>query len=420
MHKERLVLLFDIEWFERVHLFKDVGMIPAYFSKLYDFDSTIVFYEHEKNHALKQKECDINLIRIKKNGANKVKWLRNFVSPMSLYLIRNAKNIDVLMLFHLKKENYYYRFLYKIFNPKGKVYLKLDKDETGVKGLEKYKKEEQKSLNVFNYKDGFVAYLKTIKRKISLKRIQNELSKFELISVETKNAYDRLRKVFGNKVSENFILIPNGFPDENESLEYVKDFKDKENIIITVGRIGTEQKNNEMLLKAAERLRFNDWKIYFIGPIEKHFEKYIHDFYNHNPELKDKVIFTGNVNEKSKLYEWYARSKVFCLTSRYEGFPLVFPEAIYFGDYIVSTKVGADEDITKGGVLGKRINQDDIDSLAKTLQDIIDNKIDIGKKYDEVVNFSRENFVWDKILEKIYYKLYLNENSPHTNVQKKQ
>lgn len=115
MRNKRMVLLFDIEWFERVHLFKDVGMIPAYFSKLYNFESTIVFYDNERNHNLKNMECGINLIRLKKNLLNKVLWIRNFVSPITMYLIKNAKNIDVLMLFHLKKKiifiDFYINFL---------------------------------------------------------------------------------------------------------------------------------------------------------------------------------------------------------------------------------------------------------------------------------------------------------------------
>jgi glycosyltransferase involved in cell wall biosynthesis len=406
MHKEKLVLLFDIEWFERVHLYKDVGMIPAYFIKMYNFDSDIVFYDNVRNHDLEKIEQGINLIKIKKNFLNKVKWLRNVFSPMTIYLMKNAKNIDVLMLFHLKKENYYYRFLYKLFNPSGKIYLKLDINLKTIESLEILNKEEQTSLNIFNYKKGFVAYLKTLKRKIDFKRMKFELAKFEVISVETKYALDRVQALMGSRLDQNLILAPNGFPNDSESSKYVKDFKEKENIIITVGRLGTVEKNTEMFLKAIEKLKLKDWKIFLIGSIEENFRDYIQEFYKNNPTLKDNVIFAGNINDKKILYDWYAKSKVFCLTSISEGFPLVFPEAIFFGDYIVSTKIGADEDITKGGVLGKRIDLDDIVTLTTTLQEIIDNENDISKKYNDIIKHSRENFVWDSVIEKIYSKLY--------------
>ncbi|AGK55738.1 glycosyltransferase family 4 protein [Bacillus sp. 1NLA3E] len=408
MRNKRMVLLFDIEWFERVHLFKDVGMIPAYFSKLYNFESTIVFYDNERNHNLKNMECGINLIRLKKNLLNKVLWIRNFVSPITMYLIKNAKNIDVLMLFHLKKENYFYRLLYKFLNPKGKVYLKLDINLKGIEMFEILNKEEQTSLNIFKYKKGIEAYLRTIKRTIDFKRMKFELTKFEVVSVETKYALDRIQELTNNKLNHNLILATNGFPDEIENEKFVKGFEEKENIIMTVGRLGTFEKNNEMLLKSIEKLQLNNWKIFLIGPIEDNFRKYTQEFYNNNPTLKDKVVLVGNINDKNTLYEWYARSKVFCLTSRSEGFPLVFPEAIYFGNYIVSTKVGADEDITNYGTLGKSIDQDDIETLTNTFQEIIDNTNDISVKYNEIIKHSREHFVWDKVLEKIYSKLYGN------------
>jgi GalNAc-alpha-(1->4)-GalNAc-alpha-(1->3)-diNAcBac-PP-undecaprenol alpha-1,4-N-acetyl-D-galactosaminyltransferase len=411
MHKERMVLLFDIEWFERVHLFKDVGMIPSYFNKLYNIDSTIVFYENERNHTLNNIECGINLIKIKNNFLSKVRILKNFVSPITLYLIKNARNIDVLMLFHLKKENYYYRFLYKLFNPNGKIYLKLDINLKTIESLEILNDEEQKSLNIFKYKNGIVSYLRTLKRKVDFKRMKIELSKFDVLSVETKYSQDKLKVLLKNRINHNLILVPNGFPDEIESSKLVKEFNEKENIVLTVGRIGTVEKNNEMLLKAAEKLRFNDWKIYLAGPIEDNFKIYIQEFYENNPKLKDKVIFIGNITDKRTLYEWYARSKVFCLTSRTEGFPLVFPEAIYFGNYIVTTKIGADEDITNNGVLGKRINVEDAKELANTLQEIFDNANDISNKFNEIIKHSRENYVWDKILEKLYLKLYENKQS---------
>jgi GalNAc-alpha-(1->4)-GalNAc-alpha-(1->3)-diNAcBac-PP-undecaprenol alpha-1,4-N-acetyl-D-galactosaminyltransferase len=408
VRNKRAVLLFDIEWFERVHLFKDVGMIPAYLSKLYNFESTIVFYDNERNHNLKNMEFGINLIRIKQNLLNKVLWLKNFVSPMTIYLIKNAKNIDVLMLFHLKKENYYYRVLYKLLNPTGKVYLKLDINLNGIEMFEILNKEEQTTLNIFKYKKGIDAYLRTIKRTIDFKRMKYELSKFDVVSVETKHALDRIRELTNNKLNHNLILATNGFPNESENEKYVKGFEEKDNIIITVGRIGTFEKNNEMFLKAIEKLQLKNWKVFLIGPIEDSFQKYIEEFYDKNPPLKDKVVLVGNINDKKTLYEWFARSKVFCLTSRSEGFPLVFPEAIFFGNYIISTKVGADEDITKGGTLGKSIEQDDLEALTKTLQGIIDNTNDISSKYNEIIKHSREHFVWDKVVGKIFSKLYGN------------
>src|SRR5690606_17243301 len=66
-------------------------------------------------------------------------------------------------------------------------------------------------------------------------------------------------------LAEKFIHIPNGV-SKVKGVE-ILEFKGKENIIITVGRIGTYQKNNQMMLEALSGLNLQDWKIYFIGPI---------------------------------------------------------------------------------------------------------------------------------------------------------
>lgn len=58
--------------------------------------------------------------------------------------------------------------------------------------------------------------------------------------------------------------------------------------MITVGRIGTEQKNNEMLLKVIDKIDLKDWKIYIIGPYTEQFKRYYDDFIKSNPDKKVK------------------------------------------------------------------------------------------------------------------------------------
>ena len=164
-------------------------------------------------------------------------------------------------------------------------------------------------------------------------------------------------------------------------------------------------KNNEMLLKAIELIDLKDWKVYFVGPIEPCFMKSLEKFSDNNPNLTSKVFFIGNVSDKSSLYEWYARSKVFCLTSNSEGFPLVFPEALYYGNYIKSTNIGADKEITNDGMLGKSVNINDYEGLAVLLQDIISGENKIGDKFHEIIKFCDDVFLWENIIDKLYNRL---------------
>lgn len=406
--RNNFVQLFDIKSFERVHLKKDVGMIPALLHKKYNMNSTIVFYDNEKNHDLEEFEEGINLRRIKTDFTNKLKLLEFVISPMILYLIKNAKEIDYLMLFHLKKQNYFYRFIYKLFNPKGKIYLKIDLDTSAFKGFQIYKDAEIKDLNLLNLvmkpKENFVC----LKRKLGFKFLKQQLTKFDIISAETKDAVSKINEATSDIIKSKLIYITNGFSETEMSMSLRKPYVEKENIIITVGRIGSNQKNNEMFLKAIEKLDLKDWEIYFIGPIEDKFYTKINEFYESNTNLTKKVHFIGNVSNKSELYSWYARSKIFCLTSRHEGFPLVFPEAIYFGNYIISTKVGADKDITADGVIGTSVELDDFENLAQILQNIIDNESKLDGMFQEIVLHCKNNYMWNDIIDTLYEKLVLS------------
>lgn len=64
------------------------------------------------------------------------------------------------------------------------------------------------------------------------------------------------------------------------------------------------------------------------------------------------VILVGNIENKNLLYDYYNRAKVFLLTSRLEGFAIVYPEALKFGNYIITTDVGGAKDITNNGQIG--------------------------------------------------------------------
>jgi glycogen synthase len=94
---------------------------------------------------------------------------------------------------------------------------------------------------------------------------------------------------FGDLLEEEkLFLLPNGF-DTNILMEQGiqrKLISEKEKIMITVGRIGTEQKNTELLLEVLAEVDLKDWRVYCIGPIEPEFLKKIDAFYIQHPEKK--------------------------------------------------------------------------------------------------------------------------------------
>ena len=97
----------------------------------------------------------------------------------------------------------------------------------------------------------------------------------DVFSVETEEARSYLIKVYP-ELEQKIISIPNGV--DNLYLEeeiILRSWEEKENIIITVGRIGTHQKNTELFLEALKDVDLGSWKVYILGPVEASFQTYI-------------------------------------------------------------------------------------------------------------------------------------------------
>ena len=370
--KKKIVTLFSSKILN-YHLVKDLGMVPYTFTKIFDFNSELVVFENKKeNYSYLENEVKGLKLSFIKRGL-KIAYLNIYFSTLS-YLFKNSKNIDILNLYHFGFDSIIYGIVYKKINPKGKLYLKLDTKTWVLK-----ENLEVKNKNRFwwnSYKLKFRLYF--IKKILDIASYEN---------ISSKNEIKEAIPEFFSK----FIHIPNGVSNKGE--DKVFSFNEKENIIITVGRIGTYEKDNQKLLKVISEINLKNWKVFFIGPVEKKFEKEIDDYFEQNQNLKDKVLIT----DKEELFTYYNRAKVFCLTSRFEGFALVFPEALYARNYILTTNVGGAEDITKFGEIGYIFN-DDIE-LKNRLKEIISEKINIEDNYYLAKEYSK-NFFWDVIFEK--------------------
>lgn len=238
---------------------------------------------------------------------------------------KEFKKIDILHLFWLSPRNLIFSKIYKTLNPHGIVYIKGD-------------------LNTIPVSKG-------IKGKI-----RDWLYKsIDILSVETTKVYDGIiNGLSGNNLQKKVLHVPNGIDDELIRVSGVlkKTFEQKDNLIITVGRIGTKQKNNEMLLEAIAKCGLKDWHVSIIGPIEPAFQQYISDFFDKYPHLKHHIEFTGPIYDKYLLWDYYNRAKIFCLTSIFEGMANVLSEALSFGNYIITTPVSGTEEYVSSRELG--------------------------------------------------------------------
>jgi len=368
---------------ENFHLVKDVGQLPYFMYKTEGYDATLISYKNNVEYPFINNEVNglkLNFI------PNKGRFLY-FELGVLYYLFNNSKSIDVLNLFHFKKDNILYLLIYKLVNPKGKAYIKLDMD-----------------ILFFKNYNAFLFSNYSLKNFI-LKALTSWIFKLtDLFSVETDQAKDYLLNVYP-ELEHKLICIPNGVDNLYLDQEIpVKPFIEKENIILTVGRIGTEQKNTELLLDALKITDLKDWKVYILGPIEERFKKKIADFYREYPQLENKVIFTGNITNRKELFDWYNRAKIFCLTSRWESFGIVFTEALYFGNYLITSPISSAAYITNNGKYGS-IAKASAPEFSKAIQNSIEPGFLSTQRYTEIRSFSKENFTWPVIVKKLADKI---------------
>lgn len=314
---------------ENFHLIKDVGQIPYLMHHYFGYDASIVTYKNNDLYPY----LDDEVKGLKLRFIPKVKLGRYSLSAL-VYLFFNATKIDVLHLFHHREKTYLNFLMYKWRNPNGIAFLKSD---MGLNSIKEY--------------DGFVPK-KRPKYTIRQWLFDKVLPKLDVITIETQEGYEYACNRYPS-YADTMFFMPNGMNIERMyALTPPKEFEEKENIILTVGRIGAPEKNNEMLLSAIEKLDLGDWKVVFIGPIEKCFEVIIKDFYKRNPQLQEKVIFTGAIYDRKLLFNWYGKSKIFCLTSIEESFGFVLIEAMAYANYVVTTPISSANEITDFGKCG--------------------------------------------------------------------
>jgi glycosyltransferase involved in cell wall biosynthesis len=173
-----------------------------------------------------------------------------------------------------------------------------------------------------------------------------------------------------------------------------------------VGRLGSREKATEVLLEAYSRIQdLKNWKLILVGDYENQFHDYISEYFERNPHLREKIVFAGFIEDRNRIYQYYAQSKIFCFTSRRESFGIALVEAAYFGDYLVSTDVGGARDVLNVTNYGELFEIDNVKMLTKRLEDLIINWHKYEGDPNQNMNLMEANFSWSHLCEKLYTKL---------------
>lgn len=361
-------------YYRNEQFMKDCILLPYTFSKLFDFQTVIVTAQREEYTYL-----DLLpglLVEVVPAAETPEQWTE-FACD---YIRQNYSKIDLLFCFGSYDTNRRIIPLYKELRPEGKVILKLDINSGWADRL-----------------------------SLGIPELRTMYENCDLITCESK----RLKKLLSEKWPYRIEYLVNGYLEDIARLKPVS-YKEKENIILTVGRIGLKEKANHILMEAFAKCadRYPAWKVKLVGGIEPTFQNYIKEFFRRYPQLEGRIIFTGKILDKELLNEEYKRAKVFAITSIVEGgTPNVFSEAARNGCYMISSRIDAVDEFTNWEQCGVSFPKNDVDELARKFNTVLNDRYDAIMEnccYD-VQEYHRRYFDYKKMVRKLMHLLELKD-----------
>jgi len=199
------------------------------------------------------------------------------------------------------------------------------------------------------------------------RRVARQLAARYCDSVVTLTERDRQYWLDGTHHKSQILAIENACPFPPQ--DYIK--RENTKTVLAVGRL-IQVKGFDMLLEAWVQVSdfMPDWKLVIVGEGKE--RNKLTKFIEEN-ELTEKVNLVGKTSDVSK---YYKEAEIFCLSSRFEGFPMVLLEALAFGLPIVSFDCDTGPAEILEGTGSILVPKNNIDELASALIELMDNKED--------------------------------------------
>lgn len=390
VERKRILTMFWYDDASEVHLYKDVGGIPYALAKYHGWEATLAYNDlqgiiHNDDYEQYVKLEPIHYPKI--CARLKLRYYKYL--KVMYYVWKNAPHYDVINFYHVNPLKNLLCFLAKKSNPSIITYVKCDM------GREGFVKEQNSSGGVQCWADT------------------------DLFTIETKKYVLKLNLL--NKYRNRIKYLPNGFFDVFDTSEnnYFGGFpldKDKEHIILTVGRLGTYQKNTEMLVEAFCNLKRNKklegWKLYLIGDATSEFKEFLSKICESNSKLVEDIILIGRIDNKRVLAGYYNQASLFVMPSRFESWGLVVSEAMHYANYVILTDVcDAFYDMTENGKYCTLIRSEDEKGLQEAILCFVNNYDKCMKLAKIGSKFVDNNFNWRSVSKSLehYFCDLMNE-----------
>jgi len=386
MKKSKIYLTYFPNY-KDIHLFKDPGQIPFRFQRVLEYESFIIC--NSGNNKVDETKKYLNVLTLPKNRIK-----RYF--KLIFFFIKNKNRIKIFNTFHIGFHNVFIAALCKAIVPNVFVYLKMDNCiYTGPYPWEKIFDNTVSPNKVFPCKK--VSYIQKVKNYILKNYLIDKVDLFSVEDNDSKYYYEKKYSVFRKKI----VTVYNGHVAD---LFNSKKLISKENIILNVGNLGTYSKATDILLEAFAKIADKyDYSLHLAGNVDQSFQPYIEEYFTKYASLCNRIIFHGHLDKK-KLFELYQRSKIFCLPSRFEGFAIVYPEAMYFKNAIITTKYVSPREMIKDK-MGIIIEKDNVEDLADALSLLIENPDKIKEFGENAHYFAKQYLNWDFIVTQLHNEM---------------
>lgn len=378
------------------HLTKDVGMIPYILYRDFGYDSYVICHGDDEYSYLDSDVRGLKLWPLGKSRLHALEgWARSrraggralraaealcaFFDALP-FMLRHARRIDVLQVYHYKDESIIAAFLYRLFNPGGIVYLKLDLHPDVVE-LCLTDPARVKSSPAYG------------------------IARFDAISVEYREALDVLRRIHPvfKGYADRLYYVPNGI-DAPALSRFYRDFGRKEDLVIHAGRLGMPQKASEVALEAFARVSgdFPGWRLVLIGTMEEGFSRRLAEFVESHGDAGSRITYAGFLEAREDVYEYYGRAKVCIFPSLFESFGLVALEAGCMGDALLASDIPPVRDLTDGGRYGYLCSVGDVDCFAAKLRRMMTDGDETARSGAALSGYVRKAFDWSPICANLH------------------